>query len=316
MNSIRILEVRSELGGRLRGASLGIDAIKIADITKDNTFFYSEEKKRQKQIIAVKDHNAELLKPSSYKQAKYIDKIYSQCRLVADNVEKCLNDKRFPLIISGDHSNAIGTIAGIKNYYGSDARIGVIWVDAHADLHSPYSSPSGNLHGMPMGASLAFDDIREYKITKREAEYWNKLKYLGSEQISPKIFPEDVVFIGLRDTEIEEDEVIESNNIKVFDPIDFRNMSIKEVADETREHLKNCDYLYISFDIDSLDKSLVPGTGTPVDSGLSELEAKKLLQLLLKDERLCCFELTEVNPLLDIENKTAKMALEILDSLF
>jgi len=93
-------------------------------------------------------------------------------------------------------------------------------------------------------------------------------------------------------------------------------MSIKEVADEATKHLAHCDYLYVSFDIDSLDKSLVPGTGTPVDSGLSELEAKKLLQLLLKDDRICCFELTEVNPLLDIENKTARMALEIIDSLF
>jgi arginase len=315
MTNIRILEVRSELGGRIRGASLGIDAIKMADIAKDNTFFYSEEKNKQKQFVAVKDFNGELLKPSTHRQAKYIDKIYSQCKLIAEATEKCLKDKKFPLVISGDHSNAIGTIAGIKNHY-HDARIGVIWVDAHADLHSPYSSPSGNLHGMPMGASLAFDGIKEYRISKREAEFWSKLKCLGSREIEPKILPEDIVYIGLRDTEIEEDELIERNGIKVIDPIDFRSMSIKEVANETLKHLAACDYLYISFDIDSLDKSLVPGTGTPVDSGLSELEAKKLLQLLLKDERLCCFELTEVNPLLDIENKTAKMALEIIDSLF
>lgn len=315
MKSIRILEVRSELGGRWRGASLGIDAIKMADITKDNTFFYSEERNKQKQIVAVKDFNSELLKPPVHKQAKYIEKIYAQCRLVAESVEKTLRDKKFPLIISGDHSNAIGTIAGIKNYY-NDARIGVIWVDAHADLHSPYSSPSGNVHGMPMGASLGFDGIKEYRISKREAEFWNKLKHLGSREIMPKILPEDVVFIGLRDTEIEEDELIEQHNMKVIDPIDLRTMSIKEVAEEAKNHLSACDYIYISFDIDSLDKSLVPGTGTPVDSGLSELETKKLLQLLLKDERLCCFELTEVNPLLDVENKTAKMALEILDSLF
>jgi len=315
MNHIRIIEVRSELGGRLRGASLGIDAIRLADIAKDNTFFYSEEKDREKQVSVVKDFNTELLKPSPHKQAKYIDKIYAQCKLVAEATEKSLKDKRFPLVISGDHSSAIGTIAGIRNYF-HDARIGVIWVDAHADLHSPYSSPSGNMHGMPMGASLAFDGVKEYRISKREAEFWNKLKHLGNREIEPKIFPQDVVYIGLRDTEIEEDELLESFNIKVIDTIDFRSMSIKEVANDTLTHLSHCDYLYLSFDIDSLDKSLVPGTGTPVDSGLSELEAKKLLQLLLKDKRICCFELTEVNPLLDNENRTAKMALEIIDSLF
>src|SRR5690606_2852652 len=182
------------------------------------------------------------------------------------------------------------------------------WIDAHSDLHSPYTTPSGNIHGMPLASALGIDNLSN-STNDLEGDdtmnYWEILKNIGG--INPKIYPEDLVFIAVRDMEAPEIDFIKRNNIKVVTVRDVRNAKkIKDITDDIlKNYLSKCDVLYVSFDIDSLDKSLVPGTGTPVKNGLYVEEAKKILEDLLKDPRLACFEITEINPLLDAYNETA-----------
>ena len=186
-----------------------------------------------------------------------------------------------------------------------EKRVGVIWIDAHADLHSPYTTPSGNIHGMPLATALAVDNITKAIQTPTDdtMPLWEMLKNIGN--ISPKITPQDLVFIGLRDFEEPERAFIRKNRIRVVTVPEIRKGKIKDICKQVLDYLSHCDVLYISFDIDSLDKPLVPGTGTPVEGGLTLNEAQKMLSILLKDPRLVCFEITEINPLLDVRNETA-----------
>jgi arginase len=219
------------------------------------------------------------------------------------------------LILAGDHSSAGGSIAGIKKS-NPDKRLGVIWIDAHADLHSPYTSPSGNMHGMPLATALNFDNI-DHKIKELEPEVietWKKLKNVGG--IAPKINPEDLVFIGVRDTEESEDYFIANNSIRNVSVEYVRRNGVEKVSAEVLNYLKECDILYLSFDVDSMDCDLVSyGTGTPVSNGITEQEASGLINHFLIDKRVGCFEVVEINPCLDNkQNKMAETAFRILEN--
>lgn len=307
---IKVIEVPSELGAGTRGSSLGPTALRFADMNKGR-------KKINKYLTArVGDLNYMLSHNTAYEDAKNIDSISQIINSIALEVEKTLSEGEFPLIFSGDHSNAAGSIAGIKNYY-DDKRLGVIWIDAHADIHSPLTTPSGNVHGMPMAVSLGIDN-RENAINEEDEatmEYWNELKYAGSKGICPKILPSDIVYIDIRDLERQEWEVIDNLNIEFYTPKEVKEIGIEKVAKETLEYLKNCDILYVSFDVDSLDPSVSVGTGTPYPEGLNLYEAKTLLYNLLRDPKTIALEITEINPLLDSENKMARAALEILEEV-
>ena len=191
-------------------------------------------------------------------------------------------------------------------------RLGVVWIDAHADLHSPYTTPSGNMHGMPLAISLA-EDNAAYKAHDPDAqtlEYWNKLKNIG--KIQPKIEPEDIVFIALRDYEKEEEAIIKKGGIKVINVAEIRRKGVENVLRQTFLHLANCDDIYVSFDVDSLDSSISRGTGTPVSNGLRQREAEDLIASFMQHHKICCFEIAEVNPTLDKENLMAEIAFNIL----
>jgi arginase len=193
-----------------------------------------------------------------------------------------------------------------------ERRLGVIWIDAHADLHSPYTTPSGNMHGMPLAISLAEDNIKS-KVHQPDAqvvEQWNNLKKLGG--IQPKIQAQDLVFIGLRDTEKQEDEIIKRHGIKVITVQEVRKRGVEQTVRQALLALQHCDDIYISFDVDSLDSSISRGTGTPVANGLKEREAEDLMASLMQNHKICCFEITEVNPTLDKENLMAEIAFNIL----
>ena len=227
----------------------------------------------------------------------------------------CFKNKRFPLIISGDHSSAGGTIAGIKKAY-PESRLGLIWIDAHADLHSPYTSPSGNIHGMPLATALNEDnlDSSRKELDSTTQVHWNTLKNVGN--ISPKALAEDIVFIGVRDTEKEEDYLIEKYNIINYTPEILREKGVAEVISEIKnDKLSACDIVYVSFDVDSLDCDAVSyGTGTPVKNGLFVDETKALIHAFFAWEKVVSLEVTEINPLLDNKcNKMAETALEILE---
>lgn len=300
MKVIKLIEVRSELGAGTRGASLGIDALKLASLDYGSYYFGKFKTKE------IRDSSHLLYKNPVRAYAKRIRGVIKIFNKLANAVLTEIKEGRFPVVISGDHSSAGGTIAGVKMAH-PNKKIGVIWIDAHADLHSPYTTPSGNIHGMPLASALGLGNKLGSKnpVKGDTIPFWEILKNLGG--ICPKITPDDLVFVGLRDYEKEEKEYIKKNNIKVVKVEQVRKGKLKELTRLiTHEYLKHCDVLYVSFDIDALDASLVPGTGTPVKHGLHINETTKLLKEILKDTRLACFEVTEINPLLDKENKTAE----------
>ena len=259
----------------------------------------------------VETENILLYEPIESPYAKRIRGIKSMYERVAKAVESNLKSGLFPLVLAGDHSTAGGTIAGIK-MAKPKSRLGVIWIDAHADIHSPYTTPSGNMHGMPLAVSLGEDnlDCQVHHPDAQTIKTWDELKNLG--KICPKILPEDLVFIALRDTEKEEDHILKKLGIRIIPVSEVRKKGVEQVVRQALLALKHCDDIYVSFDVDSLDSSISRGTGTPVPNGLKEREAEDLVASLMQNHKICCFEITEVNPTLDKENLMAEIAFNIL----
>ena len=305
MREIKIIEVKSELGAGTRGASLGVDAIKIAALDFGSRYF------KQFKSVEVPHENHLLLESTGSQYAKRISGILTVVERVTEEVAKTLNNKEFPIILAGDHSSAAGTISGIKKTFPK-AKLGVIWIDAHADIHSPYTTPSGNLHGMTLAMVLDEDNI-ESKVNTLDQEtvnYWYQLKNIGN--ISPKVIYHDLVYISTRDTEAPEDYLLKKNNVKIFSTAEIRERGVERVAIDALLYLDQCDLIYVSFDVDSMDASISKGTGTPVANGITEREAGNLVARLMTSDKVCCFEMVEVNPTLDKENLMAENAFEIL----
>ncbi len=307
MRKIRLVEVRSELAAGTRGASMGIDALKIASIKRHSNFFMRFEP------MSVKDENQLLFGDPQFPFAKYGEGVYTMLTRVCDTISDLRKEGLFPIVLAGDHSTAAGTISGIKQA-DPDKRLGVIWIDAHGDFHSPYTTPSGNMHGMPLAIVSALDNMEcEANDIEEETEaLWERIKRIGGR--GPKISPSDVVFIGVRDTEAPEDYIIDKYGIKNFKTKEVNEKGVQQVAQEALDILKDCDQVYISFDVDSLDTSVSVGTGTPVPNGLSKDQAFDLNKELIKDKRVCCWEIVEVNPTLDTENRMAESAFDILEA--
>src|SRR5579863_563294 len=198
MKQIKLIEVKSEIGAGTRGASMGVDALKIAALDFGSYFF------KKNKSVKVPVENLLLLEPIRNEFAKRIKGVYSISGKLSKEVQKAVEaPNTFPIILSGDHSSSIGTVAGIKMAC-PDKKLGIIWIDAHADIHSPYTTPSGNMHGMPIAAMLDEDNL-ENRINNPDEEtieYWEKLKALGG--IKPKVLPSDLIYVTMRDTEIQE----------------------------------------------------------------------------------------------------------------
>jgi arginase len=305
MKNIKLIEVPSEIGAGTRGASLGIEAIKIAALDFMSNFFihFPSEK--------ISSENKLLYEPIESPYAKRIKGIVSVYEKVSKAIHDAMKNNFFPVVLSGDHSTAGATIAGIK-IAKPKSKLGVIWIDAHADLHTPFTTPSGNVHGMPMAISIneSNEDCAVHDVDEETVKHWNYLKNFGN--IAPKVLPEDVVFISLRDYEKEERRLIEKFNMKVITSKDVRNKGAENVVRDTIRYLADCTDIYISFDVDSLDSSISKGTGTPVSNGLKEREAEDLISKFMQNRKVCCFEITEVNPTLDKENLMAEIAFNIL----
>ena len=305
MRNIKLIEVKSEIGAGTRGASLGVDAIKIAALDYMSSFFVNFPSQ------IVETENRLLYEPIESPYAKRIKGINTMYERVSEAVSSTIKSGVFPIILAGDHSTAGGTIAGLKMAKPKQ-ELGVIWVDAHADLHTPYTTPSGNMHGMPLATALAEDNIENqiHHPDEQTIKYWDSLKNIG--KIHPKIKPENIVYIALRDYEKEEEAIIKQNNIKVITVAEIRKKGVMHAVRQTLLHLSNCDQIYLSFDVDSLDSAISRGTGTPVINGLKEREAEDLVATLMQNHKICCLEITEVNPTLDKENLMAEIAFNIL----
>ena len=308
MDKIKLIEVRSEIAAGTRGASLGVDAVRVASLNLNSDFFSKYD------TVRVKTENEVLFQTNNHPTAKHIDSVYIMVdRTCEATYGVRTQSRKVPIILAGDHSTAAGTICGLKKAYPEE-RLGVIWIDAHADLHSPYTTPSGNMHGMPLAMVTDTDNV-ECKINdpkEETVEYWNRIKKIGVE--GPKVNFEDIVFIAVRDTEEPEDHLIDKNGIKVFSTEDIKELGIPGLIEKTMEQLDQCDAIYVSFDVDSMDSRISMGTGTPVPGGLTFEEALELNCELIKNTKVCAWEMVEVNPTLDKENIMANNAFRILEA--
>jgi arginase len=305
MKNIKIIEVPSEIGAGTRGASLGVEAIKIAALDFMSNFFIHFPSER------IPVENKLLYEPIESPYAKRIKGIISMYDKVSKSIHETIKGGFFPVVLSGDHSISGATIAGIK-MAKPKSKLGVIWIDAHADLHTPYTTPSGNMHGMPLSLSINEDNKESavHELDPETTKQWNYLKNLG--KIAPKVLPEDVVFISLRDFEKEEKHIIEKYGMKVITTKEVRSKGAENIIRSLTRYFSDCSDIYISFDVDSLDSSLTKGTGTPVSNGLREREAEDIISKLMQNRKVCCLEITEVNPTLDKENLMAEIAFNIL----
>lgn len=310
MKEIKLIKNRSDIGAGTRGSDLGIDALEIAAINQNKDFFnrYNSED------VATENESIYNKKKNSF--GKQITSVFNQCKRVCNHVKVNIQEGKFPIVLSGDHSSALGTISGVKAANPTQ-RVGVVWIDAHGDLHSPYTSPSGNIHGMPLAAAIA-DDNLEYQVNdidRDTIEYWDRMKNIGT--FEQKILPEDIIFFGVRDTEEPEDKQIEKYGIKNYMVHEVRYRSIETCVAEALEKLSNCDVIYISFDVDSMDCDMISyGTGTPVAKGFDQFEVINIINGLLDSKKVACVEFVEINPLLDLKgNKMAETAFEVLEAV-
>jgi arginase len=304
---IKILKNRSDIGAGTRGSDLGIDAMEIAAIVKGNYYFNdypSEDIETHNETIYNKDKNS---------FAKRIGHVLEQCTRVNNAIESTLTSGFFPILLSGDHSSALGTISGIKKAFPNKT-LGVFWIDAHADIHSPYTSPTGNIHGMPLAAALGLDSkhLQLNEPISETKKHWENMKNIGI--VGPKINANNLVYFGVRDTEEAENKIIEELNIKNYKVDEVRFRGLNECVKEALISMTNCEIIYISFDVDSLDKDLVSdGTGTPVSKGFDENEVNRILELIVASKKVVCLEVVEINPLLDTKgNRMAEVAFDIL----
>ncbi len=306
--TIKIIKNRSDIGAGTRGSDMGIDAIEIAAINQGNDFFHKHL------FQDVVTHNETIYNKNNNNFAKRIEHVVEQCQRVADAVSENLKEGYFPIVLSGDHSSALGTISGIKAAH-PDKKLGVIWIDAHADIHSPFTSPSGNIHGMPLAAAMGLDNL-DCKINEPEEvtnTHWNNMKNIG--ETGPKLTPDHLIYFGVRDFEEAEQYAIEKNNIRLVKVEELRYRGLDVCVKEAIGKLLDCELIYISFDVDSMDcDNISYGTGTPVPYGLLPTEVMQIIDTLLATKKVCCIEFTEINPLLDNKgNKMAETAFQVLD---
>lgn len=291
---IRILGVPMDLGAGRRGVDMGPSAIRIAGIAERlrvlDHLVYDEGD------ILTKNPELQRIRND---RLKYLPEIVRACSLLAAKVEKIMQTGGFPLVLGGDHSVAIGTIAGISSYARKSRKTaGVLWVDAHGDLNTDATTPSGNIHGMPLAASLGLGAI--------------ELTSIGGDH--PKLDPKNVVLIATRELDEGERMLIKQHRITVYtmEEIDKYGMSV--IISKALRKLRGVELLHVSFDLDAVDPSVAPGVGTPVKGGLNYREAHLIMETLNEQKVMTSLEIVEVNPILDSRNQSAEFAVELIQS--
>jgi arginase len=304
---LRLIEAASEIGAGMRGASMGMAALRVAAWKLGSELFGHAEES------ILRDENDVLYEDDTSPNAHHIDGLIRFESDLAYEVYKYVRNNVFPIVVGGDHSIAIGSVSGTKMAF-PDQRVGVIWIDAHADLHSPWTTPSGNVHGMPLALLMHIEKKGRNRPRVYTMDTWDRLRRIGVS--GPKMQPQDLVFIALRDLEPEEEAIIKEHNIKVIRVKDVRERGAKAIVQETLKHLSACDKIHVSFDVDSLDPTISVGTGTPVKDGLFLEEARDLLSGLCADAKTATLDVVEINPALDVNNAMAEATLSILEPLF
>lgn len=231
------------------------------------------------------------------KKMKYLNGVVDANIQLADKVFSALTNKTVPITIGGDHALALGSIAGTSKYYNND-NLAVVWVDAHGDINTDETTPSGNIHGMPLAASMG---LGHASLTN--------LYFKGQ-----KVKPENIFLLAVRDLDIGELELIDKDNLNLWKIQDIKYKGLNTVLEEFLLMLKskNIENIHFSFDIDALDPAYVPGTGTPVENGLSFPEGKQIIETVLSTNLVRSIDFVEFNPKLDKNNKTLETCTELL----
>lgn len=304
---LRLIEAASEIGAGTRGTSMGMAALRVAAWKLGSELFGHAEES------ILRDENDVLYEDDTSPNAHHIDGLIRFESDLAFEVYKYLRNNVFPIVVGGDHSIAIGSVSGTKMAF-PDKRLGVVWIDAHADLHSPWTTPSGNVHGMPLALLMQIEKKGKNRPRVFTMDTWDRLRKIGV--AGPKLLPSDLVFIALRDYEPEEEAIIKEHGIKVITVQQVREHGPQKAVEEALAHLSLCEHFHISFDVDSLDPSISVGTGTPVPGGLTTEEASLLLQGFCRDPRTATLDVVEINPALGDKNDMAEATLGILEPLF
>jgi arginase len=291
--TIEIVGAPQDLGQSLRGVDMGPSAIRVAGLVdRLNGLGFAVVDRGDVSCCSMATHE------EGDPKARFASAVAQDAETIADQVDDVVAGGNFPLVLGGDHSIAIGTLAGLARH---DPRQAIIWVDAHGDFNTPETSPSGNVHGMPLAAILGDGDPR--------------LVQAGG--IAPKALATHTVLIGLRDIDAGEAARLRDSDLRWYTMRDVDERGVRPIMDEVIAHVTRdgVDKVHVSFDMDALDPRHAPGTGTPVTGGLTYREGHLMMELLADADIVTSAEFVEVNPALDERNRTASMAVELIASL-
>lgn len=285
--------VPMDLGRGHRGVDMGPSGMRIAGI-KDGIEGLGIAFEDRGNIAVEIPERLEPKNPS----ARFLGPIADSCALLRDAVGAVMEERHFPLVVGGDHSIACGTIAGVaRHHHALGEEIGVIWFDAHGDFNTPDTSPTGNVHGMPLAACLGYGDERLTGLAGR----------------TPMLNPENVVLIGIRDLDQAERELVRESGVKAYTMHDIDRLGMARVAVEALEIVTSGTAgFHISFDLDGCDPSIAKGVGTPVPGGVGFRESHYLMESAALSGKMISLEMTEIDPILDDGNQTAELARELV----
>ena len=294
-NPIALISVYLDLGAGRRGVDMGPSAMRIAGLAEklDALGFTVTEMgaihAQEPEDIAIED-----------KKCRYITEVAEVNQAIHKHVQRALRGEQFPLILGGDHSLAIGTVSGVAQFMKQkNERIGVIWVDAHADMNTPETTPSGNIHGMPVSVLLGHGAPQLVALN-------------GG---TPSLLPENVTIIGARDIDPGEKELIRQLNVRVITMSEIDERGVGVCIEEAIERAsQGTAGFHLSFDLDAIDPWEAPGVGTPVEGGLTYREAHLICEKVAQSQRMLSMEMVELNPVLDARNRTAELAVSLIES--
>jgi arginase len=294
---IRVIGVPLDLGQSRRGVDMGPSAVRVAGLeSKLESLGHQVEDAGNISVVLAEQ------KKSGDPNAKYLKEITATCTKAAEMVIKSLEQGKVPLMLGGDHSIAVGTMSGVAEFYKRQSlHVGLIWIDAHSDINTPDTSPSGNVHGMPLGAIMGLGPTELANIFD-----W-----------SPKVRPENCVLVGIRDVDLAEKENIRRAGIEVFTMRDIDERGMRTVMEEAlRMAGRGTVGYHVSLDMDWVDPEDAPGVGTPVPGGSTYREAHLAMEIIADHGRMLSLDVVEVNPVIDEHNQTAELAVELVSSAF
>jgi arginase len=294
---ITIIGVLMDLGADRRGVDMGPSAVRDADLS-ERLIKLGYEVADEGNIVV---RNPEVMQITDRK-LKYLPEIATACQQLADQVEAALEEGSIPIILGGDHSIAIGSVSGLASFHHTrDHKVGVIWFDAHGDMNTPETSPSGNIHGMPFAAILG-DGAKE-------------LTQIGG--FSPKVYPEDCVLIAVRSIDPEEAVTLKNSGIRVVTMRELDERGMSAVMDEAIGLASRRTVgFHVTMDMDFVDPVYAPAVGTPVQGGPTYRESHLAMEKIADSGKMLSFELAEVNPVLDFANRTAELGVQLISSAF